>query len=109
MPEVQPGAVPSDQTLDAIAEAIRIAGCPYHQGPFGLFNYAIYGAMEDAHVVRDFRPGSSTYGHGVFACDDPVEARRVYDEMTGRHIALAAWNAAMSSSASLVQDATVTA
>ncbi len=83
----------SDEVLDRIAEAIRIAGCPDREGPFGLYNYeARGGSGEKAHTVRDFRDTSSPdFGSHLHVCGDPVEARRIYDEMTRRHVALAAW------------------
>jgi len=88
----------SDETLDAIAEAIRIAECPDREGPFGLYDYSSYGdgSHAGAHRVRDFRSyADPAYGSSVHVCDDPVEARRVYEEMTRRHVAAAAWDAVM--------------
>lgn len=88
----------SDEVLDAIAMAIGIAECPHREGPFGLYDYSdSERGNEDAHHVRDFRSYSDpSYGRSVHVCDDPVEARRVYDEMTRRHVASAAWDAVAS-------------
>jgi hypothetical protein len=104
VPDAKSVPQPSDDVLDAIAEAIRVAGCPDRQGPFGLFNYGTHGDAGGAHVVRDFRRGSATYGKGVFASDDSEEARRVYEEMTDRHVARAAWDVVMASRVTLAED-----
>lgn len=88
----------SDGTLDAIADAIRLAECPDREGPFGLYDYSGYGdgSHDRAHRVRDFRSyADPAYGSNVHVCDDAEEARRVYEEMTRRHVAAAAWDAAM--------------
>jgi hypothetical protein len=93
----------SDGTLDAIAVAIRVAECPDREGPFGLYDYSGYGdgSNDRAHRVRDFRSrADSAYGSNVHVCDDPEEARRVYDEMTRRHVAAAAWDAVVERMAS---------
>jgi hypothetical protein len=91
----------SDETLDAIADAIEKAGCPDRQGPYGLFDYSYGGnPHEGAHRVRDFRePGSPSFGSNVHVCDDAEEARRVFEQMTRRHVAAAAWDAILESKA----------
>lgn len=99
----------SDETLDAVAEAIRVAECPHREGPFGLYDYSSYtGTHEGAHRVRDFRSYSDpAYGSSVHICDSSEEARRVYEEMTRRHIAAAAWDAVMASMSQAAQDVDV--
>lgn len=99
----------SDETLDAVAEAIRLAECPHREGPFGCYDYSSYtGTHEGAHRVRDFRSYSNpAYGSSVHICDSSEEARRVYEEMTRRHIAAAAWDAVMASMSQAAQDVDV--
>lgn len=83
--------------LDAVADAMEAATCPDREGPFGLFDYTDYGDPRPHHV-RDFRdPRSDTWGRPVHVGSDREEARRIYDEMTRRHVAaaaVAAWTAA---------------
>lgn len=87
---------PGPEDLDAVADAIAVASCPDRHGPFGLFDYSSHmDTHEDAHRVRDFRdPRDASYGTTVHCCGDPAEARRVYEDMTRRHVARAAWDAA---------------
>jgi hypothetical protein len=87
----------SDEVLDRVAAAIYAAGCPDREGPFGLYNYAYANPLPPAepYHVRDFRdPRSETYGRTVFKSADRDEAARMFDLLTGRHIAIAALAAA---------------
>lgn len=85
--------------IDAVAIAIEKASVPHREGPFGLFDYTGYGDPVPHHV-RDFREvGSATWGKAVHRGTDAVEARRVYDELTRRHVADAAVRALKEASA----------
>ena len=78
------------EALDAVAEAMEKASVPHREGPFGLYDYTDYGDPVPHHV-RDFRDmRSATWGMAVHRGTDPVEARRIYDELTRRHVADAA-------------------
>lgn len=86
----------SDEHLDRVYAAIQEAECPHREGPYGLYDYTYANPLPPAepHHVRDFRdPRSETWGRTVFKSADRDAARRMYDALTGRHIARAALEA----------------
>ena len=81
--------------LDKVADAIHAAECHGVEGPFGLYNYESYKGDAAPHVIRDYRPGTATYGATLLRTDREDIAEREYENMTRRYVAKAALNAVL--------------